>query len=68
MSKQNIESELSALLNRYSAESVSGTPDFILAKFLIEVLKTYNEAVSHRAEWRGELVDFRPTTKEARNG
>lgn len=49
-----IEKELSSLLNKYSAESVSGTPDFILAKFMLESVKAYNEAVSHRAEWRGE--------------
>jgi hypothetical protein len=61
----DLQRDLSSLLNRYSAESVSGTPDFILAEFLIGVLKTYNEAVSKRAEWRGELVEFRPTTVPA---
>ena len=60
----NIQSELAALLNRYSAESVSGTPDFILARYMIECLKAYNEAVSQRAEWRGELVDFKPVVAE----
>lgn len=55
-----IEKELERLINRYSGESVSGTPDFILAKFLIETLKNYNEAVSRRAEWRGETCEFKP--------
>jgi hypothetical protein len=58
-----IEKELEQLLNRYSAESISGTPDFILAKFLIETLKAYNEAVSHRASWRGESCEL-PVTED----
>lgn len=52
--------ELTSLLNKYSAESVSGTPDFILARFLTEVLKSYNEAVWTRAEWRNEETGFMP--------
>ena len=50
--------ELRSLLNRYCAESVSGTPDFILASFLRGVLREYNEAVSARAEWRGETCEL----------
>lgn len=57
------EAELSSLLNRYSAENVSGTPDFVLAQYLVGVLKIYNEAVSRRAEWRGELTEFRPSDR-----
>lgn len=60
-----IERALSSLLNSYCAENVSGTPDFILAKLMIECLKSYNEAVSHRAQWRGEEVDFQPGKKES---
>lgn len=48
--------ELTQLLNRYSAEAPSGTPDFILAAFMRNVLREFNEAVSARAEWRGEAV------------
>lgn len=56
----SLATDLTSLLNKYSAESISGTPDFILSKFLIETLKAYNEAVSKRAEWRGEPIDFSP--------
>lgn len=48
--------ELSALLNKYSAETPSGTPDFILAAFMRNLLREFNEAVSARAEWRGETI------------
>lgn len=54
-----IERELAAVLNKYSAEVVSGTPDFILARYVTDCLKSFNEAVSHRAEWRGEPIGFR---------
>jgi len=53
--------ELCSLLNRYSCEKVSGTPDFILAEYLVECLKTYNEAVSKRAEWYGGHAEFKPS-------
>jgi len=43
--------ELTQLLNRHSAENASGTPDFILSKFLINSLKSFNEAVVRREEW-----------------
>lgn len=54
----NFESDLSSLLNRYCAESPSGTPDFILASFLTHVLREFNEAVSRRAQWRGESCEL----------
>ena len=54
----SLETDLIVLLNRHSAENMSGTPDFVLAKFLSETLKAYNEAVSRRAEWRGESVEL----------
>lgn len=53
--------DLASLLNSYSAEAPSGTPDFILADFMNNILREFNEAVGRRAEWRGETVEFRPT-------
>lgn len=49
--------ELTALLNRFSAESISGTPDFILAEYLQDSIKAFNAAVVKRADWRGESVE-----------
>ena len=49
--------EIRVVLNRYSAEAPSGTPDYILANYLIDCLKAFNEAVSLRAVWRGELIE-----------
>jgi hypothetical protein len=52
------EKEIQSVINRHSAESPSGTPDFILAEYLNNCLKAYNEAVSKRAEWRGHPLDL----------
>lgn len=52
-----VEDEIRAVLNRYSAEAPSGTPDHILAVYLVDCLKAYNEAVSQRAVWRDEPID-----------
>ena len=56
--------DLEQVINRHSAESPSGTPDYILAKFLTQVLKGYNDAVSERAEWRGESCEWFPERKK----
>lgn len=53
------EKELQALLNRYSAENESNTPDFILAQYLIGCLRAWNTAVQQRETWYGR--DARPS-------
>jgi len=43
--------ELSSLLNRYSKENGSNTPDFLLASYLTGCLYTFNSIVNAREEW-----------------
>ena len=50
--------ELEALINRYSQENASNTPDFILAEYLLACLAAWNRGVVRRAEWYGR--DFKP--------
>lgn len=45
--------ELATLLNKHSIESGSGTPDFILAGFLIQCLHAYETGVRTRNTWHG---------------
>lgn len=45
--------ELNALINRYSRESGSDTPDFILGAYLRRCLDAYNEATRARDKWYG---------------
>lgn len=59
----SFEEDLRQVINRHSAESPSGTPDYILAKYLVEQLKNFNEAVTTRAEWRGETVELNPINR-----
>jgi len=47
----NFELELRALLNKYSKESASATPDFILTSFLIDSLDIFNKTIKLRAAW-----------------
>jgi len=47
------EKRLAALINEYSKENDSDTPDFILARYLNEVLKNFNAAVLDREQWYG---------------
>lgn len=52
----NFRAELTSLLNCYSKENGSNTPDFILAQFMVGCLATFDAAVSRRSEWYG-VVD-----------
>jgi hypothetical protein len=54
----SFEQELAALINKHNGEEQSGTPDFILAKFLNLVLWSYNNAIMERTDWRGEQNDL----------
>ena len=45
------EEELSCLINRYSKENESNTPDFILALYIRKCLEAYAEAVKARDRW-----------------
>jgi hypothetical protein len=47
------EQELQELLNRYSKENESQTPDYILAHYIKYSLKAFNQAVNLREEWYG---------------
>lgn len=49
--------ELTKLVNKHSKENGSGTPDFILADYLVKCLDIFNQTLSNRAEWRGERLD-----------
>jgi len=43
--------ELRELLNKHSKEGKSNTPDLILAKYIMDCLCAYEEAVKARDQW-----------------
>ena len=43
--------ELCALLNKYSMENGSDTPDFILRDYLYRCLEAFDKAANARREW-----------------
>lgn len=45
------EEELASLINKYSLESLSNTPDFILAFYVKDCLIAFNNAQARRKEW-----------------
>ena len=45
--------ELETLINKYSMENDSNTPDFILAAYLNNCLKTFNTTLQRREAWYG---------------
>ena len=56
-SSEGFEEELQALLNKWSLEGYSNTPDFLLAKFITNCVSAFNEVTRARDRWYGiELV------------
>jgi len=51
--KTKFEKELENLINKYSKENDSDTPDFILARYLNNCLKNFNAVVQERELWYG---------------
>ena len=60
---RSFEEELRGLINRYSKENESDTPDFILAQYLIGCLSTFNAAVKRRTDWYYDGRRFDPYRK-----
>lgn len=48
--------ELEKLINHYSMEAGSDTPDFILADYIYDCLKNFDKAVQSREKWYGRVV------------
>ena len=59
MSDSSFETEICGLINRYSKENESNTPDFVLAQYISNCLDAFNIAVQQRETWYGR--DPRPT-------
>ncbi len=50
-SKIGLDREMASVLNKYSQENASDTPDFILADYLLQCLAAYNKATQQRTQW-----------------
>lgn len=65
--ESQFQKELEILINQYSKENDSDTPDFILARYLNAVLENFNAAVMDREQWYGrikhveDMVDYNGT-------
>jgi hypothetical protein len=46
--------ELAQLINKYSKENGSNTPDFILAGYLCRCLDNFDLTLTRRADWHGK--------------
>lgn len=57
--------ELEQLINKCSMENGSDTPDFILAEYLVDCLKTFDKAIMTREKWYDRLPKYE--TKEPIN-
>jgi hypothetical protein len=54
--RPTLEQALKSVLNRYSAENGSNTPDFILASYMLASLKAFETASLERERWYGKSL------------
>ena len=52
--EKTLSNELSNLLNRYSRENDSNTPDFILANYMMMCLRAGEYLVNMREQWKNK--------------
>lgn len=55
--------ELEDLINRYSKENGSDTPDFILAMFLAKCLSVFDDTLQAREKWYGRSSENESLTQ-----
>lgn len=60
----SFEQELENLLNRYSMESGSDTPDFILCQYLQGCLDNFNRTIQERERWHGRELTYERRARE----
>lgn len=49
--RDRFQQELADLINKYSKENGSDTPDFILAMYLVHCLETFDVVTQLRTDW-----------------
>lgn len=53
----NFRNELESLINRFSRENGSDTPDFVLAAYLQDCLDSFDRAVIAREKYYGRVAE-----------
>jgi len=49
--KEMFRAELEVIINKYSMENSSDTPDWIIADYLVSCLDSFNQSVGAREKW-----------------
>ena len=56
MTYKTLQDEIAGALNRHGRENKSNTPDFILAKMMIDALAAFESASLDREKWYGKSL------------
>ena len=48
---EEFKKELAGLINKYSLENISNTPDYILSEYLVECLFIYGRTAKAKQAW-----------------
>lgn len=53
----SLEQRIAELINEFSNENNSNTPDFVLARYLTGCLENFHTCVNMREQWHGRMAD-----------
>lgn len=56
---ENLKKDIAAILNKYSQENRSNTPDYMLADYMLGCLNVYENTISAREKWFGRPDPFK---------
>lgn len=56
METNDFRKELASVINKYSKENGSNTPDFILAEYLEDCLSAFDKATMRSLTWRNPSI------------
>lgn len=59
--KSQLQQAIQNIINRYSREKKSNTPDFILAEYLMKCLDAFEWASNRREAWYGKSLHIGET-------
>ena len=59
----NLRGDIATIINKHSAENASGTPDYILANYLILCLDAFDVTTQQRETWHGRDASPTETTR-----
>lgn len=65
---KDLEKDIEVLMNQYNVDTMTDTPDFILAEYLMTCLRNYLVTKANTEEWFGKRITMNGVEEIDKNG